>query len=143
MPRPLDVQSHIVVIDAHPNDYRDMTLLAGTYNWNLHFLTTGAAALHFAPRGHPALWMINVRLPDMSGFDLVEMLRDEGVPGRVFAVADEYRAADESQACRYGADLYLCKDVVRLIDCAPILKTLAVENFSHSRRKHAGSHAGG
>jgi DNA-binding response OmpR family regulator len=142
MPRPLDHKSHIVVIDTRPNDYRNMTLLVGSHGWNLHFLTTGAAAIQFAPRGHPALWMINVRLPDMSGFDLVEMLREQEVAGRVFAVADEYHAADERQACRCGADLYLCKDATRSIDCKPILTSLISEESSDALVTPAGSWAG-
>jgi len=142
MSRPLESQSHIVVIDPRPHDYRDMTLLAGGYGWHIHFLTSGAAAIQFAPRGHPAVWMINVRLPDMSGLDLVEMLREQEVAGRIFAVADQYDDAEEVSACCRGADLYVCKDATRSIDCKPILEALIPRKIVHETRSVARSYAG-
>ena len=36
-------QSHIVIVDAHPEDYRDLASLAGVYQWHVHFLTTAGA----------------------------------------------------------------------------------------------------
>jgi DNA-binding response OmpR family regulator len=142
MPRRLGPESHIVVTDPRPKDYRDLTALAGEQGWHVHFLTSGRAAIQFAPRGHPALWVINVRLPDMLGFDLLEMLRAQAVAARVFVVADHYDAEDERQACRRGADLYLCKDATQSIDCTPILKSLVTENSSDALVNPAGSYAG-
>ena len=94
------------------------------------------------PRNHPVLWVINVRLPDMLGFDLLEMLRELAVAARLFAIADHYDAEDERQACRCGADLFLCKDATRSIDCEPILKSLLTEKCTDALRNLAGSHAG-
>ncbi|HEY1599435.1 MAG TPA: response regulator [Pirellulales bacterium] len=142
MLRRLGSESHIVVIDPCPKDYRDLTALAGEHGWSVHFLTSGRAAIQFAPRGHPALWMINVHLPDMLGFDFLEMLRELAVAARLFAIADHYDAEDERQACFRGADLYLCKDATRSIDCKPILKSLVTEKRFDSLRKFVDSHAG-
>ena len=127
MPRLLSSQMHIAVADPRPKDYRDLTLLAGEHGWHIHFLTTGGAAIQLARRGFSALWMVNINLPDMSGFDLLEMLRDEAVKPRVFAVADQYRAEDERHACCRGADVFVCKDAGQSIDCRPILEALIVE----------------
>ena len=128
MVRSLRSQSHIVVTDARPKDYRDLGLLAGEYGWHVHFLTGGRAAIQFARPSSADLWMINVRLPEMSGFDLMEIVRDRvpGVP--VFLVADQYDSEEERRACRYGAALYLCKDSTRSIDCKPLLELLITDN---------------
>ncbi len=128
MVRPLRNQSHIVVTDARPKDYRNLAQLAGEYGWHVHLLTSGRAAIQFARPNSADLWMVNVRLPEMSGFDLLEILRDRvpGVP--VFLVADEYHSDDERRACGCGAALYLCKDAARTIDCKPILERLMVND---------------
>ena len=48
-----------------------------------------------------ALWIINVRLPDLSGFDLTEMLRSSLGECRFVLVADAYDFADERQCFRW------------------------------------------
>lgn len=125
---------HIVVTDGWPKGYRNLTQLAGENGWHVHFLTTGTAALRFA-RPHCAdLWMINLSLPDMSGFELLEILRNRDVGVPVFVIADQPNPEDESRACRGGASLYLCKDATKSIDCRPLL-----ERFANIRR--AGEHS--
>ena len=69
---------------------------------------------------HVALWMINVRLPDMSGFDLLEMIGDQLADARVFVVADCYNAEHEARACRFGA-FYVCKSAAAALDCRALL----------------------
>lgn len=142
MHRSLEPQTHIAVADPRPRDYRDLTQLAGEHGWHVHFMTTGGAAIQLARRGYPALWMINTRLPDMCGFELVELLRVEAREPRVFAVADQYRAEDERHACQRGADMFLCKDAARLIDCRPILEPLIVKKSVKAVCSPAGLVAG-
>ncbi|MBI2824746.1 MAG: response regulator [Planctomycetia bacterium] len=133
MNRVLRSQSHVVVTDPRPLDYRNLAGLAGEHAWHVHFLTSGGAAIQFARRGSANLWMINVSLPDISGFDVVEMLRDLAVTAPVFLVADRYRAEDERQACLRGASLYLCKDTAASIDCPSLLEPLLAEKKAHPR----------
>jgi DNA-binding response OmpR family regulator len=125
---------HIVVADRRPKSYQNLTHLAGDYGWHVHFLTTGAAAIQFARPRCADLWMINVRLPDMSGFELLEILRERAVGVPVFIIADHPNADDENRACCGGASLYLCKDTAQSIDCKPLL-----ERFTDHRDVHARS----
>ena len=53
--------------------------------------------------------IINVELPDLSGFDLVEMLRPIPKGTAVFLVGDQYALEDELRALRLGVGSYLCK----------------------------------
>ena len=53
--------------------------------------------------------IINVELPDLSGFDLVEMLQPFPKGTTVFLVADQYAVEDEVRALRLGVSSYLCK----------------------------------
>ena len=68
--------------------------------------------------------MIQVSLPDMSGFDLYEMLREQLADATTFMISDQYIAEDERRACSCGAALYLCKDADKSLDCQSLLKPL-------------------
>ena len=132
MPISLRHQSHIVVADTQPHDYCDLAGLASIHGWHVHLLTNAAAALRLARSTHAHLWIVNVRLPDMSGFDLFEMLRDQLATVCVFIVADQYDAEHERRACRCGAALFLCKGSTGSIDCSAFLDSLNADGHSRT-----------
>ena len=99
----------IVVVDKDQADIRRILESTPEAMQVLCTLPDGRSALRMPPRPDDLLWMINSRLPDIAGCELLEMLRDRfhGVP--VVIVADRYSSEDELHACRAGATLYLCK----------------------------------
>jgi CheY-like chemotaxis protein len=105
----LSFQSHIVVVDSRPNDYRVLPRLAEEHGWHIHFLTSARAAVRFVRSAGVDLWMISVRLPDMSGFELLEALREQLIGTPVFIVTERYDEEEERRACSYGAAMYLSK----------------------------------
>ncbi|HEX5444327.1 MAG TPA: response regulator [Pirellulales bacterium] len=125
MPRTRRLQSHIVVADPRPRDYRQLLALAGEFGWHVHLLLSGAAALQFARRMAADLWLINGHLDDMSGCDLVAMLRELPVRSPLFLIGNHYDAEEERKACACGAGTYLCKDAARSLDCQPVVAALA------------------
>jgi DNA-binding response OmpR family regulator len=135
MSRSLGSQSHIIVADGRPKDYRNLAMLAGEHGWHLHFLTSARAAIQFGRPGSAGLWMVNVCLPDMSGFELLEAIRDRVTDRPVFVVADRYDADDERRACRWGAALYVVKDAAGSIDCRPLLEVLVDGQGIEERHK--------
>ena len=124
MARPLPQHSHIVVVDPQPMGYGTLLTLTEAQLWHAHFLTSASAALQTARHLRAELWMIHVALPDMSGFDLYEMLREQLHVTRTFVISNRYNADDERRSCGIGADLYLCKDDFQTLDCASLLTPL-------------------
>jgi DNA-binding response OmpR family regulator len=120
----LQTQSHIVVVDSRPVDYRNLPRLAGEYGWHIHFLTSARAAIRFAKSTGADLWLISARLADMCGFELFESLRGQLVGKPVFIVSDEYDPEEERRACRCGAALYLCKGTTGVIQGDALLELL-------------------
>lgn len=137
MARALQSESQIVVVDSQPRDYHDLASLAGEQLWHIHFLTTARAAVTFLRQARADLWLINVWLPDMSGFALHEILRDQVAGTPAMIISDYYDAEDERLACRGGAVLYLCKDPAHSIDSRLLLELLA----THDRRSTHGQRA--
>jgi DNA-binding response OmpR family regulator len=99
----------ITIVDSAPQDYVALLAAADAPGVSIHFLSSGNDALRFARRCHSELWVINSQLPDMSGFDLAEMLRSVRRSTLVFLIGDEYRLDDEMQALTLGLAKYLCK----------------------------------
>jgi DNA-binding response OmpR family regulator len=121
----LRTQSHIVVVDSRPRDYHELTSLAEDWQWHIHFLTTARGAVTFLRRARADLWMINARLPDMSGFALYEILREQVDGASAMIVSDQYDVQDERLACGCGATLYVCKGSEFSIACRSLLQSLA------------------
>ena len=55
------------------------------------------------------MWLIDLELPDMSGFDLFEMIRERLQDSTVCMIGPEYCQADEVRAYRAGATIYACR----------------------------------
>jgi DNA-binding NtrC family response regulator len=120
----LQTQSHVVVVDSRPADYRNLPRLAGEHGWHVHFLTTARAAVRFCKSTGVDLWMIGVRLSDMSGFELFETLREQLLGTPVFIVSEKYDLEEERRACSCGAALYLCKSASGVVHGDALLDLL-------------------
>lgn len=101
----------IAIVDSTPLDYSELATPAYELGVTLRSFRTGREALRAAARFRPDLWMINVHLPDMSGFDVVEMLRSERRESCFFCISDAYVVEEEIRSHVLQAAAYLCKPV--------------------------------
>ena len=93
-------------------DYYDAVLPLGTdAEATFRFYCSGRDVLCRGPADRPALWLISIELPDMTGLDLFAMLRDRLKGAAVCMVGREYRLEDEVGAYRAGAAMYACRPV--------------------------------
>ena len=97
----------IAVVDTKPLDYVGAKPLCNELN--VIFLPDGHTGLRLARLGIVDIWVVNVRLSDMSGFDLLEMIVSLHSRTTIIAVAEQYRAEDERKALLYGACYFTCK----------------------------------
>ena len=98
----------IAIVDSSPEDYTALLEATGAPGVSIHFLLSSNDAIRFARRCPPGLWVINTQLPEMSGFDLAEMVRSVRPSALIFMIGDAYRLEDEMQALTQGLK-YLCK----------------------------------
>ena len=117
-------RNRILIID---DDVAFVNLLAmrlESVGYEAEAQTTGAAALQAATERHPDLVILDLRLPDMSGFDVCKELRrifhPWDVPILVLTGVDEPIAQLRGFAC--GADAYLTKPC----DSTELFKTIAM-----------------
>jgi len=123
----------IVIVDPVCERYGDFVGAAQAGEIGLHFCIDGQSAVRLSRRFRADAWLIAAELPDMSGFDLVEMLSPRvlqgdvdpllggarislasvghGMRSGIFIVADAYRLEEEQQALVSGVAGYLVRPV--------------------------------
>lgn len=123
----------IVIVDSHCDRYGDFVEAAQAGTIGLHFCANGRSAVRLARRFRADAWLIASDLPDVSGFDLLDMLMPSVLQGAVdpliagarlsldqvgegrrtgvFIAADAYRLEDEQRALASGVAGYLVRPV--------------------------------
>ena len=99
----------VAVVDPNSTDYDSLLSSAEGSQLNIHFLSRGTDAIRFGQGWLVNLWLIATDLPDMSGFDLAQMLRHRKPGVRIFIVGNEYDVEDEIETLSLGLTKYLCK----------------------------------
>lgn len=125
--------SEIVIVDPACDRYGDFVQAARAGDVGLHFCCDGRSAVRMARRFRADVWLVSTELPDMSGFDLLDMLSPHVVQGDVdpmlsgarislgrigeslrsaiFLVANEYRLEEEQRSLASGISGYLVRPV--------------------------------
>ncbi len=123
----------IVIVDSSCDRYGDFVRAAQDGEVGLHFCVDGRSAVRLARRFRSDAWLVSAELPDMSGFDLLDMLLPHVLQGDVdptlsgarisldrmcesrhagiFIVSDTYRLVDEQRALTSGVAGYLVRPV--------------------------------
>lgn len=123
----------VVIVDSSCDLYGDFVRAAQVGEISLHFCVDGRSAMRLARRFRADAWLVAADLPDMSGFDLLDMLSPHVLQGDVdpmrsgarisldrlgcdrhsaiFVVSDVYRMEDEQRALAAGVAGYLVRPV--------------------------------
>jgi len=106
--RVLCVDDHPIVregIAAIINLQRDM-MLAGA-------AATGGEALEQFFKTRPDVALVDLQLPDMSGFDLIKRIKDKSPNARIIVLSSHEGDVDIQRAMEAGAQGYVVKGLVR------------------------------
>ena len=104
-----DVIDEVIVVDPQFRDYRQMFHGASDRGQSVRMLSRGDDALRLKGVTGNEVWLINYRLPDMSGVDLLELVRQRNPKASVLLIGDEYDTEDELDARSAGATAHVCK----------------------------------
>jgi CheY-like chemotaxis protein len=133
----------VVVIDPRFDIYRELVAAARAGSLDLHLRSTGAEAIRLNRNLKVDAWLIASELDDMSGHDLVELLKGEAGGAPVAMVLDaaegRRRAIESTAATESGADAALSHPI-SLADLERLLELPSEERaleFSASDRAKA------
>ena len=104
IPRPI-----VWIVDAHRSDYGRLLADVKSEQLEIHFLSSGRELLHCWFAGAPDVCIVNLQLPELNGFDVIEMIRPFPEGTTVCLLADEYVLEDEIRALSLGVHSYFCK----------------------------------
>jgi DNA-binding response OmpR family regulator len=103
----------LIVVDARAADYDALLADPELQELRVSLFQTGEAALRAAPKSAAALWLINTRLPDLTGVALLRTISHRSPRPSVFLVGDVYSPVEELAARTAGATSYVCKPASR------------------------------
>ena len=111
-----EVVPNVVVVDPRFDAYKQLADSARLGRINLHIRSSGAEAIKIARRRTVDAWLIAADLDDMSGHDLVELLRSRAAEAKVAMIEAEgpgsrHHAVAEQAAAAVGADAVLSQPI--------------------------------
>jgi DNA-binding response OmpR family regulator len=99
----------VCIADARRFDYGHLLADPKVRRLDIRFLASGRELLRYWQVGTPDVFLVNLRMPDFSGFDLIEMMQPFHEGTTVCLVADRYLLEDEVRALSLGVHFYICK----------------------------------
>jgi DNA-binding response OmpR family regulator len=99
----------ILVIEDDPAVAEALVEGLGNEGFEVHWESTGGAGVAFARDGAPQLIVLDVRLPDGSGFDFCRQIRQLGLRQPILMLTVQSDEIDKVLGLEMGADDYLTK----------------------------------
>jgi len=118
----LSGQKILIVEDDHPLA-RMMKMELEANGYNVHTEAEGARALNYAQEQSPDLVILDLRLPDMSGYEVAKRLRRMCQPWAlpILMLTGLNEPVDQLRGFAFGADAYLTKPY----EPSELLKTIS------------------
>ena len=105
------MSKRILIVEDEANIVESLAFLLRRDGFDVSTVPDGARAMGEAERLAPDLMILDVMLPNLSGFDVLRDLRAHGELGRipVMMLTAKGQTRDREQAEQLGADLFMTK----------------------------------
>jgi two-component system nitrogen regulation response regulator NtrX len=107
------VSRRILVVDDEENIGRSLRMILEREGYQVNALKNAAELRCFPERARMDLFLLDVRLPDASGIDLLRELQAAEIPAPVIMISGHATIADAVEATRAGAFDFLEKPLGR------------------------------
>ncbi len=103
----------ILVVEDNADSAESLAILLRSRGVSVHTAHTGLNALQLADTIRPDVVLLDIGLPDMSGYEVAQQLRNRSWAGmlRVVAISGWAAEADRRRSDHSGIDLHLAKPV--------------------------------
>ena len=118
-----ETRKRILVVEDQENLRKLLTSYLERVGFSAHGEGTGAGGLRYAAEGHPDLVILDVRLPDLTGYEICAVLRKLFHSSRmpIVMLTGLDQPVDQLRGFAHGADAYLTKP----FEFAELQKTIA------------------
>lgn len=105
----MDADLEILIVEDDPAIAESLSDGIGQEGYRIHWESTGAGGLAYARSHDPRLVILDVRLPDGSGFDVCREMRRLGLRQPILMLTVQGEELDKVLGLEMGADDYLTK----------------------------------
>jgi len=105
----VDSMNRILVIEDDPAVGQSLAEGIGREGYDVHWEATGTGGVEYARDHGPHLVILDVRLPDGSGFDFCKQMRTTGLRQPILLLTVQSDEVDKVLGLEMGADDYLTK----------------------------------
>lgn len=111
----------VLVVDDEPSLLRMLNAMLSGEGYEVLLASDGQTALRRIAEDHPDVVLLDVMMPVLDGWGVLESLRDEPNRPRVICLTAKESRRDRLKGWRLGADEYVTKpvDVDRLAELIP------------------------
>jgi CheY-like chemotaxis protein len=104
---------HILVVDDRTDAATSMARLLRLYGHYVQLASDGSSAIERARADKPDVVLLDIDLPDMSGYDVARHLREHlfDKPPLIIAMTGYRQEFDQRRSEQFGIDLHLVKPV--------------------------------
>jgi DNA-binding response OmpR family regulator len=102
-------QRHILLIEDDPAVAQSLTEGLASHGYQVAWRSSGGEGLRFAREHTPHLMILDVKLPDVSGFDACRQMRQLGLTQPILMLTVRNEEVDKILGLEMGADDYLTK----------------------------------
>ena len=127
---------HILIVEDQPNTAEMLTSYFKTQNYTVTSVAWGKDALAFAEETVPDLIVLDIRLPDIDGYEICRRLRAQRRTAKIpiIFLTDKREHKDKLQGLKLGAVDYVTKpfDIQELrLRVRNVLRRSSLDHMSH------------
>lgn len=105
------MKRRILIVDDNPDSSTIMRSILEPRGYAVTVADRGATALDLVQKDPPDLVLLDVMMPEMSGFEVLQRLKGDSNTGRLPVILVTAKTQDEDlvSGYQYGADYYITK----------------------------------
>lgn len=102
---------NILIVEDDPSNYELLRAILRKTNASINWAKNGYEALDICKKSQPDLILMDIKMPDMDGYETVSQLRKMKVSSPIIAQTAFARLEDENKILNSGFDAYLSKPI--------------------------------
>ncbi len=110
---PSEIPKQVLIIEDNPLNLKLIGAIVTAQGYKVLEASTGLLGLELARRHHPALIVMDIRLPDISGLEITRMLKADVDTANIAVIGTSaHAAAGDAATQEAGCDAFMPKPIM-------------------------------